>query len=61
MTLPGSEEKSQVSNKTPWNENTPRVVSSEDLFRGRQEVIINHQQNLYRLMITKAGKLILNK
>ena len=38
-----------------------RVVKSEELFRGYSEVHIEHKKNLYRLMITKAGKLILNK
>lgn len=38
-----------------------RVVSSSDLFLGTSELIIRHKEDYYRLMITKAGKLILNK
>ncbi len=38
-----------------------RVVKSEELFSGFSEVMIRHKNDLYRLMITKAGKLILNK
>lgn len=36
-------------------------VKSEDLFQGSREVVIEHAQEKYRLIITKAGKLILNK
>ena len=38
-----------------------RIVHSHELFQGRREVIIEHESNLYRLLITKSGKLILNK
>lgn len=37
------------------------VIQSEQLFQGNREVIIEHLAHEYRLMITKAGKLILNK
>ncbi|MDP3921221.1 MAG: hemin uptake protein HemP [Candidatus Omnitrophota bacterium] len=37
------------------------ALCSEDLFRGKREVIIRHSDKQYRLQITKAGKLILNK
>lgn len=40
---------------------TPRVVTSESLFRGAVEIGIDHQGQLYRLKITRQGKLILNK
>lgn len=36
-------------------------VKSEDLFQGSREVVIEHAREKYRLIITKAGKLILNK
>ena len=43
-------------------ENTEKaIVHSEDLFQGKREVIIKHADNHYRLLITKSGKLILNK
>lgn len=36
-------------------------IRSEDLFQGSREIVIEHAQEKYRLIITKAGKLILNK
>lgn len=38
-----------------------RTVSSEALFNGLYEIGINHAGALYRLKITRQGKLILNK
>jgi hemin uptake protein HemP len=38
-----------------------RTVRSEDLLKGGKEVLIQHGQETYRLRLTKAGKLILNK
>jgi hemin uptake protein HemP len=38
-----------------------RMLFSADLFRGDREIIIEHGGQHYRLQITKAGKLILNK
>ena len=38
-----------------------RIFVSEELFKGEKEVIIQHSRDRYRLSITKAGKLILNK
>lgn len=38
-----------------------RTVSSEALFNGLYEIGINHGGALYRLKITRQGKLILNK
>lgn len=37
------------------------TVPAELLFRGRQEVLIRHNGEHYRLRITKSGKLILTK
>ena len=37
------------------------VVRSEELLRGRDEVLIDHQGSLYRLRLTRSGKLILHK
>lgn len=39
----------------------PRVIPSDQLFNGSQEILIEHGRVTYRLLITKAGKLILNK
>ncbi len=36
-------------------------ISSQDLFRGRQEICIEHEDQVYRLRITRQGKLILTK
>ncbi len=37
------------------------VISSRDLLAGRQEVIIQHGQEQYRLRLTSSNKLILIK
>jgi hemin uptake protein HemP len=39
----------------------PRTVTSEALFGGLYEIGIDHRGSLYRLKITRQGKLILNK
>ncbi|MBD0416394.1 hemin uptake protein HemP [Oryzicola mucosus] len=38
-----------------------RTLTSESLFDGAYEIGINHGGSLYRLKITRQGKLILNK
>lgn len=38
-----------------------RTLDSATLFRGEHEIGIEHQGALYRLKITRQGKLILNK
>lgn len=38
-----------------------RVLTSESLFRGTTEIGIEHHGAMYRLKITRQGKLILNK
>lgn len=40
---------------------TQRVVESRDLFRGESEILISHDGAIYRMKITRQGKLILNK
>lgn len=37
------------------------LVQSTDLFRGHQEVLIQHDGETYRLRLTRNGKLILHK
>ena len=37
----------------------PRLVSSETLLAGRQELVILHNGREYRLRLTQNGKLIL--
>lgn len=38
-----------------------RCFESSDLFGGKKEILIRHRGQEYRLLITKAEKLILNK
>lgn len=54
--------------RTPAGENQSRpvrhdvrVLSSRDLFRADNEIQIQHDNQLYRLRITRQGKLILTK
>ncbi len=37
------------------------ALDSAELFRNRREVLIRHGGELYRLRLTKSGKLILHK
>ena len=37
------------------------LYRSEKLLQGRRQIIIEHGEIQYRLSVTKAGKLILNK
>lgn len=39
----------------------PRTVSSNDLLQGEREVLITHGMDVYRLRLTRNGKLILQK
>ena len=48
--------------RTPeFHAETFPVLDSRDLFQGRREVLIDHQGSLYRLRLTRTGKLILHK
>jgi hemin uptake protein HemP len=38
-----------------------RTVESAEIFRGQNEIMIRHDGALYRMKITRQGKLILNK
>ena len=38
-----------------------KILRSEDLFEGRRQVLIAHGTEVYRLLHTKNGKLILQK
>ena len=50
-----------VKGKNDLRREKKQFFHSEELFRGAREIIIEHFNTQYRLMITKAGKLILNK
>jgi hemin uptake protein HemP len=41
--------------------NQHAVVDSRDLFRGTKELQISHEGEVYRLRVTRNGRLILNK
>lgn len=40
---------------------TPDIIPTDVLFQGRQEILISHNGEHYRLRITKNAKLILTK
>ena len=39
----------------------PKQISSTELLEGHKEVWIRHGQEIYRLRLTRSGKLILQK
>ncbi len=39
----------------------PRRLNSADLFKGDREIHIQHEEKIYRLQVTRNGKLILTK
>jgi hemin uptake protein HemP len=39
----------------------PRTVNSRDLLAGERLLVIQHEEEIYRLQLTAAGKLILTK
>ncbi|MFM8865996.1 MAG: hemin uptake protein HemP [Limnohabitans sp.] len=39
----------------------PRTISSGELLRGQSLLLIRHLDDLYRLQLTRQGKLILTK
>ncbi|MBX3414393.1 MAG: hemin uptake protein HemP [Pirellulales bacterium] len=41
--------------------NSPRVLNSQDLLQGHREVLIEHAGERYRLLLTRNGKLLLQK
>ena len=43
------------------NNSQPRLLESSQLFGRNNEVTIRHKGSVYRLRITKNGKLIMNK
>jgi hemin uptake protein HemP len=50
----------ELARKPPDDGESP-VVDSEELFRNSREIRIRHVGEVYRLRITRNGKLILNK
>jgi len=47
--------------RQPQQQHSIRTLDSAALFAGRTEIVIDHDGALYRLKITRQGKLILNK
>lgn len=43
------------------SEDSPKIVSAQDLFAGQREIVIEHAGEIYRLRITRRNKLILQK
>jgi hemin uptake protein HemP len=39
----------------------PLSVTSEELLRGRRQLVIEHGEERYRLLVTRSNKLILTK
>lgn len=55
---------STISNKTQPESATPitvREITSASLLQGEKEVLILHEEEVYRLKLTRNGKLILQK
>ena len=50
-----------IENRAPMMRAPMRVLTSQSLFVGEHEIGIEHHGALYRLKITRQGKLILNK
>lgn len=48
-------------NPKPFVVKNEACISSKDLFESRKEVLIVHNELVYRLKETNAGKLILTK
>jgi len=47
--------------KKPPPDESPLIISAQDLFAGRREIRIEHAGEMYRLRITRRNKLILQK
>jgi hemin uptake protein HemP len=56
-----SESPQEIPPSTPARPVAPREINSADLMRGDREIIIRHGEELYRLNVTRSGKLILRK
>lgn len=52
---------SDLQNSGVDQQNTSVLYQSTELFRGKSEILIEHEGVTYRLLITRHGKLLLNK
>ena len=51
----------ETNSPTPKAYVPPREIRSEELLRGAKELWIRHGEEIYRLRLTRSGKLILQK
>jgi len=56
---PPSDQQSQPD--LPPDSGDKPVIASEEILRGAREVLIRHADAVYRLCVTRNGKLILQK
>ncbi|WP_258571212.1 hemin uptake protein HemP [Flavimaribacter sediminis] len=56
-----SEDTENCQERETTEEGRMRILNSRDLFKGASELCIEHGESVYRLRITRQGKLILNK
>lgn len=47
--------------RNPPRAGADKRLSTEDLFHGKKEILIDHEGEVYRLRITRRNKLILQK
>ena len=55
-----TEPRDDESHQVPTHEAT-RTITSEELLQGARELLIRHGEDVYRLRVTRNGKLILQK
>ncbi len=53
--------KESDAKRSPGQHDEPRLFKADQLFGQRREVTIEHNGEVYRLRITRNGKLILTK
>jgi len=56
-----NESPQEATPPVPGQPTPPREIDSAELMRGQREIVIRHGQELYRLNVTRSGKLILRK
>ena len=57
----GNSEEKQQSDNSRGDEKPPELFESHELFGNRSEIMIRHEGQLYRIRITRNGKLVMNK
>ncbi|MGB7324014.1 MAG: hemin uptake protein HemP [Rubripirellula sp.] len=62
--LCNNEDPGEPLDASEWSNHSgqaPRFISSREILRGRREVWIDHDGDVYRLRLTSSGKLYLSK